>query len=148
MSAKTPISVPSVKRITIRNPYNYDTKAASDAAAFRPVGPTLTKLDQQAEADINNIVRAFGLGKPLPYTRTVPTFDDFSGVSDYQTALGLLKEAADSFAALPSAVRDKLGNDPAKLVAIASSPDARAKLEELGLTLPATPVAAPVEASK
>lgn len=148
MNVKTP--APSVsKRIFVRNPYNYDTKAASASAAFTPVGPTLTKLDQQQEADINNIVRQFGLGKPLPYTRAIPTFDDFSGISDYQEAMELLREASAAFAALPSDVRDKLGNDPSRLVAIASDPKAREKLTELGLLIPATPVAGtPPEASK
>lgn len=120
----------------VRNAYNFDAKANSNASAFVPVGPTLTKLDQQAETDINNIVKAFGLGRPMPYTRVVPTYDDFSGISDYQQALDLLREAGSAFQALPSAVRDKLGNDPEQLVRIASSKDARAQLEALGLELP------------
>ena len=67
--------------------YGYDVKEASDATALTCADPSLAVQSQKDEADINTIVRNFGLTGKLPANIRPATYGDFTGVDDYQSAL-------------------------------------------------------------
>lgn len=135
-----------------RTPYNYDKNLASKETAFAFHLPTKTQQNTQDETDINIIVQKFASTGMLPQARTLPTYGDFTAVSDYQSALNLIIEAQNAFLDLPAQIRAKFNHDPGQFVAfIDSEPDGQLLLD-LGLghlvspkteTPPAPPTPAP-----
>lgn len=132
----------------VRNPYNYDTMQASDESALHCLDESLTQQSFKDEADINTIVRRFGLTGQLPQDLQMPVSGDFTGISDYHTAMNMVLAAQDEFLRVPADVRARFQNDPAQLMAFLDDPANRAEAESLGLVTaaPAAP-AAPVVSS-
>lgn len=77
--------------------------------------PGLTQQQFAEDADINTLIRRFGLSGDMPAPRAVPQYGDFSDVVDYQTALDRLLEADSAFMSLPADVRKRFDNSPAQL---------------------------------
>jgi len=123
--------------------YGYDAKEASDAVALRCLDPSLAVQSQKEEADINTIVRNFGVTRKLPLTTRVPTYGDFEGVDDYQTALESIRIAEASFMALPSEVRKRFDHNPQLFVEFCSDSANLAEMRKLGLAVPARESAPP-----
>lgn len=97
---------------------------------------TRTVQSQAEEADINTIVRRFGLTGTLPQGVRVPTYGDFDGVSDYREALEALKAADASFMAMPADVRKRFDNDAAAFVDFCSDANNLDEMRKLGLAVP------------
>lgn len=129
----------------VRNPYNYDLAKASDDAGLDCScdGPGRTMQSFAEEADINTLIRRFGVGNPLPQGVRMPTFGDFTGVGDYQSALNALSAADRAFMSLPAHVRSRFGNDAGAFVEFCSDEGNREEARKLGL-LPPLVVEAPV----
>lgn len=144
---------PEVKAPFVRSPYNYDLKAASDAAGLdcSVDGPGKTSQAFAEEADINTLIRRFGIGNPLPQGTRVPSYGDFNGVTDYQSALNLLNQADKAFMALPADLRSRFGNSAAAFVAFVDDDSNRDEAIRLGMVpkpVVEAPVVPPVDASK
>ena len=85
---------------------------------------SLTRQEFAKDADINNIMARYSDGMaPLPSGSRPPIYGDFSDIPDYQSALQTVIDAQSRFDELPSKVRERFGNDPAKLLDFLSSPD-------------------------
>ena len=67
-------------------------------------------------------------GQLPPSNPRKPMYGDFTGVSDYQTALHSVKAAEGAFMALPADIRKKFENNPQKYIDFCSNPD---NLEEI-----------------
>ena len=117
----------------VRNPYNYDTNAASDEAGIACPEPTLTQQHFREEADINHIAERFGLTGELPEVKDRPTYGDFSGIFDFQTAQNAVVEAKQQFMTLPAKLRTRFDNNPQKLLDFLDDPDNREEAEFLGI---------------
>lgn len=134
----------------VRSPYNYDLKAASDDAGLdcSVDGFGRTKQSFAEEADINTLIRRFGLDGPLPQGVRMPSYGDFFGVTDYQSAIHAVRGAQRAFEAMPARVRSRFDNDPGAFVAFVGDEANRAEAIALGLVVappdPVPPVAAPV----
>lgn len=72
--------------------------------------------DMQDETDIKNILEKYGRTGILPVVANPGMYDDFSDVPDYQEAQNQIRKADEAFAALPSKIREKFENDPAKMI--------------------------------
>lgn len=114
-------------------------------------GPGKTVQSGKDEADINTLVKRFGLTGQVPQNVRVPLSGDFSDAYDFHTAMRGIRQAEESFAAMPADVRKRFQNDPGLFVDFAtelsSDGKALANLEELrkmGLAVPAAPPATPV----
>lgn len=69
------------------------------------------------EADINTIVRRFGVQGVLTAPGQVgAVYGDFTGITDYESALAKVRQARDSFMKLPALVRERFDNDPGVMV--------------------------------
>lgn len=117
----------------VKNPITYDRDKNSDLAKLVFVGPTRTQQSFRDECDINNILRKFNVTGQLPVGSVQPQYGDFSGITDYQSALNAVMAAQDSFLQLPAKVRAKFGNDPAVFVEFASDEANKDELKALGL---------------
>lgn len=85
--------------------------------AFKPVGESMTQQQFKAECDVNNILAKYKkTGMVTHLAKHQGNFGDFSNVEDYQTCLGKLMQAQTAFGTLPSELRTKFDNDPAKLI--------------------------------
>jgi len=115
-----------------------------------------TKRSFKDECDINSIMakyRSTGLITHLSGRRA--SYGDFTGVSDYQSALNEVLKAQEMFLSLPAHIRKEFRNDPALLIEALDDPKQHDKLVELGIfkkseeapTAPASDAAA-VNASK
>ncbi len=108
--------------------------------------PSRTKQAFKEDCDINRIMRKYkktGVIDHLAPSR--PSYGDFESSADYQLACNQVIAAEDAFAELPSHIRDRMDNDPGKLLDFINDPSNAAEAFELGLTSvsPAPPPAEP-----
>jgi len=123
----------SKKSIFLRTPYNYDTDAASNESGLACEEPSLAQQHFKEECDINTILQKFSITGLLPESPLSPRYGDFSGISDYHTALNRVIAAQDEFEALPAQIRARFDNDPAKLIEFLDNDANRPEAEDLGL---------------
>ena len=80
--------------------------------------PSMTQQQFKNDADINNIIAKFEvtgvLVDPLQPATRIPQFGDFSDMPSYQDAQNVLVQARNAFMSLPSDIRERFGNDPAR----------------------------------
>ncbi len=103
------------------------------------------------ECDINSIMKrkartgilAGPQGRGAPSQRQ-PFYGDFSGVTDFATALNAVIESQDSFNALSSDLRKRFNNNPQELLEFVMNEENREKAQEMGL-IPTPEVEKPVE---
>jgi len=120
---------------------SYDAKKATEQTGLFCEDESRAVQSQKDEADINTIVRNFGVTGVLPQGVRVPSYGDFDGISDYQEALEAVRAADASFSAMPADVRTRFDNDPAKFVEFCSDSGNLEEMRKLGLAVPAPAVA-------
>lgn len=144
--------------VALRAMWNYDRDAASLEAGleFDPdvevvyddengkkrieyPGRSVAQQQFAKECDINEIVRRFGLTGQMPTVLKLPQSGDFTGVSDFKSALDAVIAAQEGFMELPADVRDRFRNDPQRLLEFMADEKNRDEAIKLGL------VSAPVE---
>ena len=117
----------------VKNPITYDRDKNSDSAKLVFRKPSRTQQHFRAECDINTILERFNITGQLPSGSVQPQYGDFSGITDYQSALNAVMAAQDSFLELPAKVRARFDNDPALFVDFASDEANRDELKAMGL---------------
>jgi len=135
----------------VKNPITYDRDKNSDLAKLVFVNPSRTKQSFRDECDINYILRQFNVTGQLPTGSVQPQYGDFSGITDYQSALNAVMAAQDSFLQLPAKLRARFDNDPALFVEFASDEANKDEMKALGLLRQETVqavVSSPSEADK
>lgn len=134
---------------TNRAPGNYDPDELSRETSTPTVGESLTNQADAKQADINTIVKNFGLTGQVPVIDLPPSIDEFDGIFDFQSAMNVVAQANQAFNRLPAEARSYFNNDPHLFVNFideAYGPDSalgerrKRQLEDMGLKLP-TPVA-------
>lgn len=132
------------KPVFLRTPYNYDMMAASNETGLSCPEPTLTQQQFKDEADINTIVERFHITGHIPENVRQPTYGDFTGIKDYQSALHALSQADEAFMEMPAEVRFRFNNDPGEFVEFCSNPANKDEWAKLGLTkTPTQPTSQP-----
>ena len=119
--------------VLVRAPFNYDADQASLDSGIACEDPSLAHQSFAEDADINTIVRRFGLTGELPSGVVAPVYGDFSGVVDFHSAMNAIAKANESFDAMPAEVRYRFGNDPGRFVEFCSDPANQVEAENLGL---------------
>jgi len=130
-------------KVFVRNPYNYDMALVSQETGLECKDPSLAQQHMKDECDINVIVERFGVTGQLPQTPLEPSYGDFSGVTDYHTALNAIKAADTAFMGLPAQLRAKFDHDPNALLQFLQNEQNRDEAIMLGL-IDGQPVAEPV----
>lgn len=128
----------------------YDAKLLSDATGLKCEDPSRAIQSMKEEADINTIVRNFGVTGQLPVGVRVPQYADFAEVSDYREAIEAIREAEKSFLAMPAEVRARFDNSPQLFLEFCSDSRNLDEMRKLGLAVEAaaaTPIAERSEAS-
>ena len=127
----------SKNALFLRTPYNYDLDAASNESGLRCEDASLAQQHYKEECDINTILQKFNITGLLPESTLSPRYGDFTGISDYHTALNRVIAAQDEFDGLPATIRARFNNDPAQLIEFLENSENRPEAEKLGLVEPA-----------
>jgi phage internal scaffolding protein len=136
----------AIKSPFLRTPYNYDTIAASNESGLHCEDATLTQQHFKDETDINNILRQFNITGLLPENKLSPRYGDFTGISDYQSALNAVIAAESEFDALPAQIRARFNNNPEELIQFLENDKNYDEAVKLGLVeKPEASVQAPLE---
>ncbi|QCQ85030.1 internal scaffolding protein [Blackfly microvirus SF02] len=126
------------------NELQYDLKGRSEQFSSHPEGKSLTVQADADDADINTIVRRFGLTGVMPQGLVPPTYADFDEVFDFHSAQIAVARASEMFMAMPADIRNRFMNDPQVFLDYAENPANIDGLRELGLAVPkAAPPPAP-----
>lgn len=130
-----------MQSVKVRTRFNYDRDLASLESAFShgPDEVSATKQSFAEDADINTIVRRFGLTGELPENVVLPQYKDWHGITDYHTALNAVRKAGEDFMELPAHIRAEFKNDPQLFLEFVADEKNRDKAVELGLVKAAAP---------
>lgn len=121
------------KQVILRSMFNYDVDQVSVETGLFCADPSLAQQQFKDECDINVILDRFNVTGQLPIAALPPEFGDFSGVSDYQTALNAVLDAQEAFDSLPARVRERFANDPAAFVDFCLDEANKDEMAQLGL---------------
>lgn len=108
----------------------------SDAAGTVPRGDSLTVQADSKDADINVIMERYARTGQVPGLSRVPAFGDFSGISDYRSAIHAVRDADELFMQLPAKVRAKFENDAGAFMEFCLDPANKRELADLGVLKP------------
>lgn len=108
--------------------------------------PSMTRQSEMDACDIHNILKQFsqqGFEALVRERASLGQYADLTALPDYQDALNTVLSAQSAFAALPSQVRERFSNDPARFVQFLADPANVQEAIRLGLAeareMPATP---------
>lgn len=121
----------------VRGFNNYDADKLSQDTGLRcPEEENMTQQQFKDDADINVIMRKFGLTGHLPANLNMPQFGDFDTIDDYQSAMNLVRAADEAFMQLPAETRARFNNDPQRLIDFLDDANNREEALKLGLLQP------------
>lgn len=126
----------------VRTFNNHDPADYSNLDTIQNFGPSMTQQSQAEEADINTIVKRFGLGGTVPLNPRLPILSDFDEIFDFKTAQDAVALANSRFMSMPANIRSEFQNDPQLFVEYCSNPDNLPELRKLGLA-PEAPTPSP-----
>jgi len=120
------------KVIFLRSAFNYDVDQASDEAGIK-CPESMAQQQFKEEVDINTIVDRFGLTGEMPENFRMPVSGDFTGITDFHSAMNTVRQAEEAFMSVPAELRAEFNNDPGRLMAFVEDDKNRARAIELGL---------------
>lgn len=138
------ISVSSVPGVRFQWRHQYEEKADEYERQQTDIvcnDPTLTQQQYKDDADLNVIVKRFGITDgaiPVP-AQDPKYYGDFSDATDFRGALDRTRDALDRFDALPAEIRKQFDNDPVALYHWVSDPQNAEDAVKLGLLSKRTP---------
>jgi len=97
---------------------------------------TRTKQSHKDECDINKIIKSFSITGQVDQMKLNAArgiYTDLVGMPDYQEALQITAQAGAAFSTLPSHVRARFDNDPARWLSFMENPANEAEIRSMGL---------------
>lgn len=125
-----------------KTPYNHSTEYEASRYATVNTEPSMTQQSQAEDADINTIVRRFGLTGRMKDIPMPPSVAEYSEIFDLHSAMNVVARAKASFLALPPDVRNTFNGSPENFVAYVDEAVSAGDLDQLrewGLAVPAAP---------
>lgn len=119
--------------IKFRAAYGYDTEQASRESSIRIEGESLTVQSHAKDADINNIMKAYGITGKAPINPRTPMYGDFTGIKGYQDALNAVILAEEGFMEFPAEIRARFHNNPQEMLDFCDNPANLKEAQFLGL---------------
>ncbi len=103
--------------------------------------PSMALQSEAESADVNNIIKKYEQTGVIDHVRTVSNYSEVDitdiDFEDYHSAMNIMIDSKERFDAMPSRLRERFDNDPAKLIHFLSQEFNRAEAEALGLVPPA-----------
>jgi phage internal scaffolding protein len=132
--------------------YRPHARVSEDNTSVDPVtgeirpGPLMTKQEFKDQCDINNIIKSYKLTGQIAHMAANAAqgmYADLPEPLDFQEAQNILKQATDSFASLPSQIRDRFENSPHLFLTFLNDPNNRDEAIKLGLIAKPAPESEP-----
>lgn len=124
------------------NGFNADNDQLSFDSGLCCEDESLAIQSAKDEADINTIVRRFGLTGELPGDLNMPQSGDFTNIPDFHTAMNLIRETQEEFLRVPAEIRARFNNDPQRFMQFVEDDANYDEARKLGLLKdPEVPVA-------
>ena len=101
--------------VQFRSPFSYDVEAASNETAYVETMPSLAVQSMAEEADLNFLLKRFGVTGKMPDVVRLPNYGDFSHITDFRSAMDAVLSAEDDFMELPADIRARFQNNPQML---------------------------------
>lgn len=123
-------------------PVNYTGELVHPVTGEVYKPPSMTKQEFVAECDINNVLKQYkatGIMSHISSKAAQGAYTDLPDPLDYQESLHIVAQAQESFATLPSAVRNRFQNDPEQFLAFLADPKNYDEAKKLGLLKAETP---------
>lgn len=95
--------------------------------------PSLAQQHFKDETDINVLLERFKVTGQMPQGVRLPTYGDFTGVTDFRSAQEAVLNARNAFMDLPASLRARFENDPQKLMDFLADPANSDEAVKLGL---------------
>lgn len=125
-------------RTTVREATSFDNSDPNTGEVY----PSMTRQSEMESCDLHNILRQFsqqGFDQLVRENAARGQYADLPDDIDYQSSLNLVMQAQASFATLPSQVRERFRNDPARFLEFVANPENAEELIRLGIATDATP---------
>lgn len=125
----------------LREPGNYDADQVSLDTGLVCADESRTQQSMRDEADINVLVKRFGVTGQMPVSVRIPEYQDFDAVFDFQSAQNAILQAQASFNAMPAEVRSRFDNSPQRFLEFCANPANLDEMRKIGLAVPKEPEA-------
>lgn len=114
---------------------------------YAPIsGPSRTKQSFKDECDINNILKKFQKTGLLTHVAQYQgQYQDLPSDLDFQASINQVLAAQAAFSSLPSSIRARFENDPARFLEFVGNPANEKEMVEMGLAKPRPDAPAPDE---
>lgn len=124
-----------VSQMFLRTPYNYNMDDVSRETGLSCADESLAIQSAAEDADINTIVRRFGLTGELPGDLQMPQSGDYVGVGDFHQAMNVVRQANEEFLRIPAEIRARFSHDPGLFTEFFENPSNYDEAVRLGLAL-------------
>ena len=103
-------------------------------SGFETTGESLTQQSHAQAADVRNIIKQYDkTGLIANVNKGIAQYGDYSEINEYAEALNMVREANESFAEIPSHIRQQFGNNAGAFFEFATNPKNSEKMIEMGL---------------
>jgi len=96
-------------------------------------GVSLTKQSFTKECDINNILRKYQKTGAMDHVNKHEGSYGYATSDDFTASMQIVAKGRNMFEELPSSIRTKFENDPAKFLDFVQNEDNKKEMQELGL---------------
>ena len=101
---------------------------------FQTTGDSLTQQSHAAQADVRNIIKQYDrTGLIANVNKGIAQYGDYSEINEYAEALNMVREANESFATIPSHIREQFNNNAGLFFEFATDPKNSEKMIQMGL---------------
>ncbi|AXH76220.1 MAG: internal scaffolding protein [Microviridae sp.] len=109
---------------------------------FETTGDSLTQQSHAAAADVRNIIKQYDrTGLIANVNKGIAQYGDYSEINEYAEALNMVRSANESFAEIPSHIREQFNNNAGLFFEFATDPKNSEEMIQMGLaTAPDTMV--------
>ena len=100
-----------MSKLIVLNPFLLPDLHSDSHGIFFDDESLCVQADVQA-ADINNIVKSFGITSQLPYGNDVPSYIDYTDApNDFHASMNFIRDSNELFMEYPADVRARFSND-------------------------------------
>ena len=106
-------------------------------SGFETTGDSLTQQSHAEAADVRNIIKQYDrTGLIANVNKGIAQYGDYSEINEYAEALNMVQEANESFAEIPSHIREQFSNNAGLFFEFATDPKNAKEMIEMGLAEP------------
>lgn len=101
---------------------------------FQTTGESLTQQSHAAAADVRNIIKQYDrTGLIANVNKGIAQYGDYSEINEYAESLNMVREANETFAQLPSHIREQFNNNAGLFFEFATNPKNSEEMIKMGL---------------